>query len=308
MRKVYKNFYDPPDALQKGFEEKRINLLERKEDHQFDGRIYNNAVKQELKELYYNKCAYCESIMSDDTFTIEHYRPKKGSFSYYWLGYEWSNLLPVCYKCNNAKGDKFPVEVPSRGFLNSAIKCRVKTPKLLPNEDLDIDAMKANHPYLLDEKPYLLHPEIDEPKEFLRINRNGELTFKIEQEVNEFYYKRANYTISLTNLNRDSLIVQRRKVMERFEHLLRVQTVRLLEYLEKEKTNHLISSIKLAYFVVFEFIENQIKENQEYTLTAWWSWRNIKSILFTSICKENQEIEELLDYALKLYLQSKEEK
>ncbi len=51
MRKVNKNFYAPPDALQQGFEERRTNLIERKADHQFDGRIYNNAVKQELKNL-----------------------------------------------------------------------------------------------------------------------------------------------------------------------------------------------------------------------------------------------------------------
>ncbi|MCP4105543.1 MAG: hypothetical protein GY749_08405 [Desulfobacteraceae bacterium] len=306
MRKVNKNFYAPPDALQQGFEERRTNLTERKADHQFDGRIYNNAVKQELKELYYSKCAYCESIMSDDTFTTEHYRPKKGSFSYYWLGYEWSNLLPVCEKCNNAKGDKFPVEVPSRVFSNSGKKCRVKTPKLLDG-DFDIDAMKANDPYLLDEKPYLLHPEIDEPKEFLRVKRNGELTFKIEKEVNEYHYKRADYTISLTNLNRDSLIVQRRKVIEKFEYLLRVQTVKLLDFLEKEKPQNLTSSIELAFFVVFELIENQFKENQEYTLTGWWSWKNIKRILFMSICKDNQEIEQLLDYALYSYIQSKDE-
>lgn len=308
MRKVNKNFYAPPDALQQGFEERKNNLLERKADHQFDGRIYNNAVKQELKELlYYSKCAYCESIMSDDTFTIEHYRPKKGSFSYYWLGYEWSNLLPVCEKCNNAKGDKFPVEVPSRALPDAGIKCRVKIPLFLPNGDLDIGAMKANDSYLLDEKPYLLHPEIDEPKEFLRVKHNGELTFKIEKEVNEYQYKRADYTISLTNLNRDSLIVHRRKIIEKFEYLLRVQTVRFFDFLEKEKPQNLIPSIKLAFFVVFELIENQFMDNQEYTLTAWWSWRNIKRILFMPICKDNQEIEQLLDYALNSYVQSKDE-
>ncbi|MDY6994467.1 MAG: HNH endonuclease [Pseudomonadota bacterium] len=101
MRKVNKDFNAPPEALQRGFQEHKINLLEKKSNHQFDGRIYNNAVKSKLKKLYHDKCAYCESSMSDDIFTVEHYRPKKGSYSYYWLGYEWSNLLPVCEKCNN---------------------------------------------------------------------------------------------------------------------------------------------------------------------------------------------------------------
>jgi len=62
MRKVNKNFCAPPAALQKGFAEKKKNLLERQSAHQFDGRIYNTAVKQELKKLYHNKCAYCERM------------------------------------------------------------------------------------------------------------------------------------------------------------------------------------------------------------------------------------------------------
>ncbi len=306
MRKVSKDFNAPPAALQLGFEKKKTDLLERKSDHQFDGRIYNNTVKQELKKLYHKKCAYCESNMGDDALTIEHYRPKKGSYSYYWLGYEWSNLLPVCDKCNNVKGDRFPVEVPSRVMPNSGKKSRVKTPRLLPNGDLDIDAMKADHPYLLDEKPHLLHPEIDEPKEFLYVNYKGELASQIEKEVNEYYYERANQTIRLTNLNRDVLIIKRRKIIESFEFLLRKQTVIFLEFLEESNNQHdLASNIRLAYFVIFEIIENQFRDDHECTLTAWWTWKNIKEILFKTICKDNKEIEQLLDYALGLYIKSK---
>ncbi|MBN1618878.1 HNH endonuclease [Candidatus Dojkabacteria bacterium] len=303
MRKVNKNFNAPPKALQRGFEEKKNSLLEQKSEHQFEGRIYNNATKQELKELYYSKCAYCESLMSDDTFTVEHYRPKKGSYSYYWLGYEWSNLLPVCDKCNNAKGDWFPVNVPSRVLPGSGKKCRIKTPLLLSNGDIDIDAMKANHPYLLSEEPYLLHPEIDEPKEFLLINYNGELVSRIEKDVNEYHYERAKQTIRIANLNREILIWKRRKIIEGFEILLKKQTVRFLEEIANQKD--LSSSMRLAFFVVFEIIENQFNEEQEYTLTGWWIWENIKGILFNAVCKDNQEIEKMLDYALDLYIQSK---
>jgi len=302
MRRVNKDFNAPPDALQRGFENKKRNLLERKSAHQFDRRIYNNAVKQELKSLYHNKCAYCESMMSDGDFTVEHYRPKKGSYSYYWLGYEWSNLLPVCEKCNNAKGDKFPVRVP-RVSKNSDKKSRVKAPQLLPNGDLDIDAMKANHPYLFNEKPYLLHPEIDEPKEFLYVSHTGELASRIEKEVNEHSYERVKQTIRLTNLNREILIWKRKKIIEDCENLLRKQTVRFLK--EKNNQHDFSSSIRLAFFMVFEIIEDQVKEDKEYTLTAWWAWRNIKAILFKTICKDNQEIEQLLDYALDLYINQK---
>ncbi len=303
MRRFNKDFNAPPDALQRGFEEKKENLLERKAEHYFESRIYNTAAKPELKPLYHGKCAYCESMMSDDAFTVEHYRPKRGSHSYYWLGYEWSNLLPVCKKCNHAKGDRFPVGVPSRVLPDSDKKGRVKNPQLLPNGDLDIDAMKADHPYLLGEKPYLLHPEIDEPEEFLYVKRTGELASKIEKEVNEYHYKRADKTINLTHLNREILIWKRRNIIESCENLLRNQTVRFLK--EKDHQHNLPSSIRLAFFVVFEIIENQFKDDQEYTLTGWCIWTNIKETLFKTICENNQEIEQMLDYALNLYIESK---
>ncbi len=309
MRKVNKDFNAPPPALQQGFEDEKEDLLTKKSDHRFNSYIYNNAVKEELKELYHNKCAYCESFMSDDTFTVEHYRPKKGDgdYSYYWLGYEWSNLLPVCKKCNNKKRGQFPVAVPSQFLPNSGKKCRVKIPQLLPNGDLDMEAMKANHPYLLDEKPYLLHPEIDEPKEYLFVKITGELESQIGKEVNEYHYKRVEKTIQLTNLNRDVLITNRRRIIEDFEHLLRIQIVNFLKFSEENKPDNLSSVVKLAFFVIFEIIENQFKDDQEYTLTGWSVWKNIKEILFKEIYKDNQEIEKLLDYALALYIESKDQ-
>ncbi len=302
MRKVNKDFHAPPTALQQGFAEKKKNLLERTSAHQFDGRIYNTAVKQELKKLYHNKCAYCERMMGDENFTVEHYRPKKGDYSYYWLGYEWSNLLPVCTTCNNPKGDKFPVAVPSRVMPKSDKKSRVKAPQFLADGNLDIEAMKADHPYLTDEKPYLLHPEIDEPQDFLSVKRTGELIPQVKKEVNAYHYERADKTINLTHLNRDVLVYGRRKIIEGFEVFLTKQTVRLLE--EKIDPHNLKLGVRLAYFALFELLENQYKEEQEYTLTGWCLWKNIKEMLFKKIYKENKEVEQLLDYALDLYKKS----
>ena len=51
-------------------------------------------------------------------------------------------------------------------------------------------------------------------------------------------------------------------------------------------------------------LENQCKEEHEYTLTGWCLWKNIKEMLFKKIYKENKEVEQLLDYALDLYKQS----
>ncbi|MGB0932388.1 MAG: hypothetical protein ACPGVB_16520, partial [Chitinophagales bacterium] len=72
------------------------------------------AVRETLKTIYHNKCAYCESIEAKPE--IEHYRPKKGvkgiiHDGYYWLCYEWTNLIPSCRYCNTegGKGDYYPI-------------------------------------------------------------------------------------------------------------------------------------------------------------------------------------------------------
>ncbi len=72
--------------------------------------------KEDLKNLYHNKCGFCEvnltNASSENQFTVDHYRPKK---YYCWLGNEWTNLFPTCWKCNNQKGEDFPLYSPSVG-------------------------------------------------------------------------------------------------------------------------------------------------------------------------------------------------
>jgi len=97
---------------------------------------------------FYGKCAYCEAPIRDYQHgDVEHFRPKAGVTDengqpvclldedgkvqvdvdgepvehpgYYWLAYEWTNLLPSCVKCNQTdvrqgrrvgKHTRFPVE------------------------------------------------------------------------------------------------------------------------------------------------------------------------------------------------------
>ena len=74
-----------------------------------------SKVREKLNELYFHKCAYCETLCKAE---IEHYRPKKGVTEdtlhngYYWLCYEWSNLVPSCRYCNTegGKGNQFPIK------------------------------------------------------------------------------------------------------------------------------------------------------------------------------------------------------
>lgn len=81
-------------------------------DHsgKFDDRYKYKDVKDALKNLYGDKCAYCETY--DPTIHVEHYRPKRGG--YYWLAFSWDNLILCCSRCNISKGNKFPIEAANR--------------------------------------------------------------------------------------------------------------------------------------------------------------------------------------------------
>ncbi len=90
----------------------------------FDAGIYGHrTVKEALVAAQHSKCCFCESRVGMDG-DVEHYRPKAG-FSqgagrriegpgYYWLAYEWSNLLLSCPICNQRfKRSLFPLADPA---------------------------------------------------------------------------------------------------------------------------------------------------------------------------------------------------
>jgi len=87
------------------------NALHEKNQHHFTPYYYGHPdkVRHDLEELYFGKCAYCETKVTGAVLRVDHYRPKnrikeeQTHTGYYWLGYEWSNLFPACEKCNLAK-------------------------------------------------------------------------------------------------------------------------------------------------------------------------------------------------------------
>jgi uncharacterized protein (TIGR02646 family) len=91
----------------------------------FDSGVYSHAsVKEALIAAQYGKCCFCESKITHISYgDIEHFRPKagycqtlKGTLErpgYYWLAYEWENLLLCCQLCNQRhKRNYFPLANP----------------------------------------------------------------------------------------------------------------------------------------------------------------------------------------------------
>lgn len=163
-------------------------------------------MRDELNNFYHGKCAYCET---DCKAEIEHYRPKKSVRDvpvhpgYYWLCYEWSNLLPSCHDCNTAggKGTQFPVA-----------GTRLNSPVLLPNGSLDPAGVLSTGTFLQLEQPFLLHPEQDDPDQYLKVELDpkGE---GIKLSGIDGQNQRGEQTIRITNLNRTSLKVNRLRTL-----------------------------------------------------------------------------------------------
>ncbi len=242
-----------------------------------DGR--RSRVEDQLAIAYKNKCAYCERICKAD---IEHYRPKKGvdedksHDGYYWLCYEWSNLIPSCINCNREGGkhNQFPI-----------IGKRVTIP-LVVNGQLDLRTCKANNKPLLDETPYLLHPEVDHPENYFSfaIDPNGE-GIRIEGIDKE---NRGERTIEICLLNRQEVKLDRVKnVIDDFKDSIQclfvqldqneidnnqfvaniIQQLRMLKHksLQEDKTHtylrkYIVASSKKFSDIVLPFLDTKIRK------------------------------------------------
>lgn len=154
-------------------------------------KIYGSAVvKGALMKAQHTKCFLCESKIPHITYgTVEHMRPKGGFKQeesddlgrpgYYWLAYEWTNLLLACDICNEQfKKNHYPL-------FNPAKRAR-------------------NHHHSIDsEKPVLIDPTSEDPSRFLGFRE-------------EFAYaKNGNRRGKLVVpwLNRDELVEVRRDAL-----------------------------------------------------------------------------------------------
>ena len=75
-------------------------------------------LKMALIEEFQGKCAYSEAPINPKNCRIIRHRPRNGASDidhssdrnhYWWLAYEWENLIPVYDECARAKGHYFPV-------------------------------------------------------------------------------------------------------------------------------------------------------------------------------------------------------
>lgn len=161
----------------------------------------------------------------DDAVAVEHFRPKSGwrqkprdslnKSAYFWLSYEWENLLFACDRCNDVahKGNLFPLSNPSKR------------------------ADSAN-PDVGNEKPLLINPYIIDPEHHIESNRD------IARPRNKS--RTGSKSIEVFGLDEDELMIdQRRRFILDIERFIRVAEADTLEpTLRREIVILLLGSLK----------------------------------------------------------------
>ncbi len=193
---------DAPDVLQvAGKTQRRIdctNYSRSPEDYRsgqktfdFKSGIYAHpTVKQTLIDCQFGKCCFCEQPIDMDG-DVEHFRPKqaykqaKGQRlqrpGYYWLAYEWRNLLLSCPSCNQRhKQNLFPLADPTQ--------------------------RATDHKSKVTEQPLFIDPSLDDPETL--IGFHSERAYPIAD------HPRAKSTIENLRLNRRNLSESRLKYLK----------------------------------------------------------------------------------------------
>jgi uncharacterized protein (TIGR02646 family) len=188
----------------------------------FDSKIYGHkTVKDELKRIQHNKCCFCEAKVSHVAHgDVEHFRPKKAYKAddgdpltypgYYWLAYDFSNLFFACQKCNQTyKKNYFPVRDERK-------------------------RARSHNDIVSDESPLLIHPEHDEPGEYLRFARE----FIVAKEGN----RKGEETIKRTGLNRFALEEERRQYLRLMGTVAKLASLSSASQADREEARQLMEN------------------------------------------------------------------
>lgn len=236
-----------------GFKEVLAGNTSKIKDEIYRGDKSTQKTRDVLARCYLNKCAYCEDIEYKPE--VEHYRPTGkstqdgGHTGYRWLCYEWSNMLPSCHACNHtgAKGTRFPI-------MGNRISEYPRT----ADGSLNIEACRLNHPLMLAEQPMLLHPEIDDPKQFFKFDSEGKI-FGTDAQG------RGDKTIEICCLLRENLCSGRKRIVD--DILKRVRNHLILFEQGKLDENGLSAALEQIFS---ELQENTNNPQESFTLFRWY--------------------------------------
>lgn len=277
-----------PIQLQKVQQKIAAELLEKKEKFKWRNEHYSEPIKDDLKTIYNNKCAFCEIELSefnhDNKFTVEHYRPKT---HYYWLGAEWTNLFPTCQGCNGNKKDDFPL------FQE---KNRIKNPLFYKKGGFLKKSAKSTYKGLLSEEPLFLHPEIDNPQKYFEINEHGKADVK--PNLGKYEAQRARIMCQKF-LNRASIEERRKRKILLYKNKLLDLLVAISQKDLSNLTSERIEDLFLSFFLD---LKRQANIDSEFSLLGYYMLTNFNAFFLNYIEKiAGGEARKLVNYAYQIH-------
>jgi hypothetical protein len=209
--------------------------------YKFEEKIWGELKDWLIENVFHDKCAYCETREPRAPYHAEHFRPKgrvrfreqgkkrlqRGKAvdetgqevdhpGYFWLAYNWRNLLPSCNYCNSAlgKNDQFPVSQS-----HAAVKRLAPTEASTLRQSEIRSQTQADVFYLQPEdlnkfeSPLLLYPYFDKPEEHLVFGEFGIVAAR-EDPNTGLPSVRGEHSIAVYNLDGDGLRAARHFVQE----------------------------------------------------------------------------------------------
>lgn len=186
-------------------------------------------VRAALERLFYDKCAYCETVYAASApVDIEHYRPKGAVAEapehegYWWIAMGWDNLLPSCIDCNRQRGQVLVEPSSSLAILAAATKPVISQAGKKDSFPLAATGTRAldEEGDLSEEQALLLDPCRDDPATCLMFSFDpahpaGLIvpTGELDQQV------RGAVSIQIYGLNRLKLVQDRTRLLRRLEFL-----------------------------------------------------------------------------------------
>lgn len=187
----------------------------------------SKEVKRILSAAQHNKCCYCEKrFRAPINLAVEHFRPKTGVRQsrklkeecpgYYWLAYEWDNLLLSCHDCNSSwKQTLFPLANPK-------------------------NRVRSHHGNISIERALLINPVKDWPRKHIRFR----------DDAPEPQTQRGRVTITTLGLDRPPLREDRLERVALLKRFLNITILaakrprdRELQVLANEARTFLVSAI-----------------------------------------------------------------
>lgn len=278
-----------PTALKVVQDEIEDRLLLQKTSFKWQTEHYSRPIKEELKNLYHNKCGFCEVKLTESNtpqkFTVEHFRPKS---MYWWLGNEWTNLFPTCQKCNDNKEDDFGLRYGNRS--------RVTEPTFRSDGKLDRNKCLVSDENFINEQAYFLHPEVDQPEDFFEFLPNGKV--KGKDSLSAWNKSRAQKMMDKF-LAVPSIEEKRLKYVNHLRRDLERHTDNFFKIVDD--ANPTDREIRLGFNSFFEKLFKTNAFESEFSRLGYWMTESF-SDFFLEEDFFSDDIKQLILYAMELFL------